>query len=398
MPDTTRGGRFPDYDVLSKRPGVVLERQDARGDRATALHWTSAEVFYRGRIFDGACFSRSHCAQPRTGSASRSPHSSIINCTSRSLTAIGAAGTPRDGEAWRLGLRALDVEADAAFGARFHNLAEAEQNLLLERMQKGELRHSAWSPLTSDTFFKKRMARDIVLAYYAHPTAWSEIGWGGPASPRGYVRMDYDERDPWEAAEVRGGDIETARRKNHRVDDPFAAPRAADGRAPDVFRPGGWVPMREYRQDEIVDFAIVGTGAGGGTLACNLAEHGFSVVALDAGPYFRPLEDFASDESEQAKLYWTDDRIVDGDNPLQMGSNNSGKTVGGSTVHFAMVSLRFRPEWFKSRSLLGYGADWPLDWREMWNYYSDVEDALKIAGPVNYPWGPPPSALPLPGA
>jgi choline dehydrogenase-like flavoprotein len=48
-----------------------------------------------------------------------------------------------------------------------------------------------------------------------------------------------------------------------------------------------------------------------------------------------------------------------------MGGKNSGKAVGGSTVHFAMVSQRFRPEWFLSRSLLGYGADWPLDWREM---------------------------------
>ena len=165
-------------------------------------------------------------------------------------------------------------------------------------------------------------------------------------------------------------------------------PRAIGGRAPDVFRVGGWVPMRQYDEDEEVDFAIVGTGAGGGTLACKLAEYGFSVVALDAGPYWRPLEDFASDEHHQAKLYWTDERIVDGDNPIQLGSNNSGKSVGGSTVHFAMVSLRFRPEWFKSRSKLGYGADWPLDWREMWSYYTEVEDALKISGPVNYPWGP----------
>ncbi len=166
------------------------------------------------------------------------------------------------------------------------------------------------------------------------------------------------------------------------------SPRAKDNRAPDVFQPGGWIPMHCYRDQDEVDFAIVGTGAGGGTLACKLAEAGFSVVGLDAGPYWRPLEDFASDETEQHKLYWTDERICDGENPLQLGSNNSGQSVGGSTVHFAMVSLRFRPEWFKSRSLLGYGADWPLDWREMWDYYAEVEDALKISGPVRYPWGP----------
>ena len=60
------------------------------------------------------------------------------------------------------------------------------------------------------------------------------------------------------------------------VDDPERTPRATGGRAPDVFTPGGWVPMREYREDEEVDFVIVGTGAGGGTLACKLAEAGFS--------------------------------------------------------------------------------------------------------------------------
>ncbi|AXF11496.1 GMC family oxidoreductase [Paraburkholderia sp. SIMBA_055] len=171
-------------------------------------------------------------------------------------------------------------------------------------------------------------------------------------------------------------------------DDALYHPRGKHGRAPDVFEPRGWVPMREYSNDDEVDFAIVGTGAGGGTLACRLAEKGFKVVAFDAGAWWRPLEEFASDEAHQQKLFWTDERICDGDNPLKLGHNNSGKAVGGSTVHFAMVSLRFRPEWFKSRALLGYGADWPLDWREMWQYYSQVEDALKIAGPVNYPWGP----------
>ncbi|WNO54057.1 GMC family oxidoreductase [Stakelama saccharophila] len=179
------------------------------------------------------------------------------------------------------------------------------------------------------------------------------------------------------------------------IDDPQREPRAGAGRAPDVMRPGGWVPMREYREDEAVDFAIVGTGAGGGTLACKLAEAGFSVVAFDAGPYWRPLEDFASDECEQQKLYWTDDRIVDGDHPLKMGANNSGRSVGGSTVHFAMVSLRFRPEHFRTRSTLGYGVDWPIDWREMWRYYDEVERTLHISGPVRYPWGPDRGRYPL---
>ncbi len=171
-------------------------------------------------------------------------------------------------------------------------------------------------------------------------------------------------------------------------DDPMEVPRARNGRAPDVFREGGWVPMREHSENEAVDFAIVGTGAGGGTLACKLAEAGFSVVAFDAGPYWRPLEDFASDETEQRKLFWTEDRLCDGDDPLKLGDNNSGRSVGGSTVHYAMVSLRFRPEWFQSRSKLGYGTDWPIDWREMWHYYQEVERTLQISGPLSYPWGP----------
>jgi choline dehydrogenase-like flavoprotein len=165
-------------------------------------------------------------------------------------------------------------------------------------------------------------------------------------------------------------------------------PRGKDGCAPDPLRVGGWMPMREYHDDEPVDFAIVGTGAGGGTLSAKLSEYGFSVVALDAGAWWRPLEEFASDEEHQRKLYWTDERICDGENPLKLGSNNSGKAVGGSMVHFAMVSLRFRPEWFKVRTKLGYGVDWPVDWREMRDYYTEVEQTLSLSGPVSYPWGP----------
>ncbi|MWD29393.1 NAD(P)-binding protein [Aquicoccus sp. SCR17] len=166
------------------------------------------------------------------------------------------------------------------------------------------------------------------------------------------------------------------------------APRATAGRAPDVFSREGWVPMREHCRDEAVDFVIVGAGCGGSVLATKLAEAGHSVVLFDAGPFWRPLSDFASDEREQEKLYWLDERISGGDDPIEFGANNSGRGVGGSTTHFQMVSLRFRPEWFKSRSALGYAVDWPVDWKEMWHYYAEAERAMSISGPISYPWGP----------
>lgn len=166
-------------------------------------------------------------------------------------------------------------------------------------------------------------------------------------------------------------------------------PRALDGRAPDVFRRNAWVPMRCYGDDEEIDFAIIGTGAGGGTLAYKLAHAGFRVVAFDAGLFWRPLEDFASDEKEQQKLYWLDERITGGEDAVALGSNNSGKAVGGSTLHFTMLALRFRPEWFKSNTLLGYGVDWPVTWPQMEPYYEEAEDMLQVSGPLSYPWGPP---------
>ncbi|MDJ0450739.1 GMC family oxidoreductase [Methylocystis sp. JR02] len=166
-------------------------------------------------------------------------------------------------------------------------------------------------------------------------------------------------------------------------------PRAKHGRAPDVFTRSGWTPMREYAESEPVDFVIVGAGAGGATLGCRLAENGFSVVIFEAGPFWRPLDDFVSDELSQQNLYWVDDRITAGDDPIALGGNNSGRGVGGSTVHYSMIALRFRPDWFKSRSRLGYGFDWPISYEEIAPFYEEAEEALKVAGPVNYPWGPP---------
>ena len=109
-------------------------------------------------------------------------------------------------EAWRRGLDALDAEARAAHARPFHALDAAERDGLLRRAEKGELDVPAWGGMPSKLFFEKRLLRDIVHAYWSHPIAWSEMGFGGPASPRGYVRLAPDRRDSWEARELKDGD------------------------------------------------------------------------------------------------------------------------------------------------------------------------------------------------
>jgi hypothetical protein len=126
-------------------------------------------------------------------------------------------GMPRQADAWRHGLEALNAESKDAYRECFSRICASDQIALLHKMKSGDLKSAAWGTLRPSEFFKKRMAHDIVYAYYAHPTAWSEIGWGGPASPRGYVRLDFDERDSWEAAEARPGDETSAYRINRHV-------------------------------------------------------------------------------------------------------------------------------------------------------------------------------------
>jgi hypothetical protein len=156
---------------------------------------------------------------PQPASRPPIPVASLVDSKLHEGTSDGyrVPGMPREGEAWRHGLRALDAEAEAAHGGRFHTLSETLQDSLIGRMERGELHRPEWGSMRPADFFKRRMTRDIVLAYYAHPTAWSEIGWGGPASPRGYVRLGFDDRDPWEAAEASGADEPDVRRINRHV-------------------------------------------------------------------------------------------------------------------------------------------------------------------------------------
>jgi choline dehydrogenase-like flavoprotein len=150
----------------------------------------------------------------------------------------------------------------------------------------------------------------------------------------------------------------------------------------------GYDRMQRHRDDDEVDIVIVGCGAGGGVLAQRLARAGWSVVVLERGPFWDPDADWVSDEEGSAHLYWNDKRIIGGDDPVEMGKNNSGHGVGGSMVHYAGYTPRFHPSDFEVATADGVGADWPISYTDLKPHYERVERELPVAG-QDWPWGDP---------
>lgn len=211
--------RYPGYDVLSKRHSPSWNEQtrkviDARLAIDPESHAFCSEAEWLtlkavcGRIV------------PQPGRRERPvPLAAMLD--RKLFEGFGDgyrdARLPPARDAWRRGLRALDAEALARCGRAFHLVLDAERDALLAAVQRGEAHDPAWGDMPPALFFAQRLLHDIVGSYYAHPVAWNEIGFGGPASPRGYVRLALDRRDPWEAAEAREGEEEDARRMNLRV-------------------------------------------------------------------------------------------------------------------------------------------------------------------------------------
>ena len=146
--------------------------------------------------------------------------------------------------------------------------------------------------------------------------------------------------------------------------------------------------MARYDLSQTVDLVVVGAGAGGVTLAQRLARAGWRVVILEKGPFWDPDRDWVSDEKASAPLYWTDPRIISGNDPIKMGKNNSGVGVGGSMTHFAGYVPRFHPSDFEVRSRDGVAVDWPISYWDLKESFERVERELPVAGQY-WPWGDP---------
>lgn len=211
--------RYPGYNVLNKRSSVSWNEQtraviDARTSIDPEFHRFCNEAEWKAL--------RAICDQIIPQPANRSERAPIAAMIDQKLYGGNGDGyrdtrLPEQDKAWRLGLAAIDAEAIAACEKPFCDLSHDQQHWLLGKIQRGQGSSEAWQDLPPAIFFKKRLLHDIATAYYAHPASWNEIGFGGPASPRGYVRMNFDRRDPWEAAEASPGREDEARRENEHV-------------------------------------------------------------------------------------------------------------------------------------------------------------------------------------
>lgn len=111
---------------------------------------------------------------------------------------------PADRDAHRLGLRGIDQTARKLHGSGFAELPPFEQDLIMKSIHDGEEldAHDIWRRMSIDRYWQL-LVGDCVTAYYSHPWAWDEIGYGGPAYPRAYMRLEGGMPEPWEVDEQR---------------------------------------------------------------------------------------------------------------------------------------------------------------------------------------------------
>jgi gluconate 2-dehydrogenase subunit 3-like protein len=191
--------RFPGFDVLAEADtwdpvtaGVVLARL---GPPPPIRFFTPSEQAVGAALFDQLLDQRD---EPRV------PVLELVDSRLAEGVTDGwrYEDMPEDGDAFRLTFKALDDDAREHADAVFHQLDWDTQASLLQRIQDLESDEEQWHALPAKHVWSL-WSRYACVAFYSHPWAWNEIGFGGPAYPRGYKNIGTDAREPWEVADQR---------------------------------------------------------------------------------------------------------------------------------------------------------------------------------------------------
>ena len=178
-------GRYPDYDVMDNAGNwdhATRKVLEARLTAPPTLRFFTAEEEPALRALCDVTTAQD--VEPRV------PVAEMVDdkLASGRLDGYRYANMPRDPDTWRLVLRGLDETADSRHGKRFAACDAPQREAIVTTLSKGELAGGAWDQLDVSRAWSVCM-RAILAAFYSHPWAFNEIGFGGPAYPQGYMRL-----------------------------------------------------------------------------------------------------------------------------------------------------------------------------------------------------------------
>jgi gluconate 2-dehydrogenase subunit 3-like protein len=191
-------GRYPRHDVFDAidtwdpaTRRVIEERMRLSG---APLVFFAAEEQPTLRAFCDTCLAQD--TEPRV------PVAEFVDekLAAGRLDGYRYADMPDDRETWHLVLAGLDETAAESYGvASFADAEQVDRERIVARLADGDLRGGSWERLNVSQAWSVCM-RMILSGFYSHPWAWNEIGFGGPAYPRGYMRLGpVGTREPFEA-------------------------------------------------------------------------------------------------------------------------------------------------------------------------------------------------------
>jgi hypothetical protein len=200
----TQPGYYPGFSTLSQQPfwdeatrAVVLKRVN---QPPPISFFTDDEA----RVMRAVC--ERVLPQDDRAPDRRIPILNVIDerlATGR-INGYRYADMPPDPQAYQLAIKGFEAMARSVGAVTFSELRLHQQDEALKSLHDGQ-------PLAGDEFWRQMNVRrfwlmlvsDCAAAYYAHPWAWDEIGFGGPAYPRGYMRLRDGQPEPWEKHERR---------------------------------------------------------------------------------------------------------------------------------------------------------------------------------------------------